>query len=89
MSDPIREFSTGPTVPTSRGRASLPRREEKAGVRVIATKRQARFLSARSLGSAMQCSLRQRVDGIILCNASASVSFDRLRYMLYSSGVDF
>ena len=55
----------------------------------MATIRQlARFRSACSLGSAMQCTLRQRVDGIILCNASASVSFDRLRYMLYSSGVD-
>ena len=30
MSDPIHEFSTGPTLPTSRGRASLPHRGKPA-----------------------------------------------------------
>ena len=55
----------------------------------MATIRQpARFLSAHSLGSSMQCTLRHICDSIILFNASASVSFDRLRYMLYSCGVD-
>ena len=44
----------------------------------MATIRQlARFRSACSLGSAMQCTLRHICDSIILFNASASVSFDK------------
>jgi hypothetical protein len=49
----------------------------------MATTRQlARFLSAHSLGSALQCTLRWKVGNVILCNASASVTFDRLIYAL-------